>query len=318
MIQRATVIGAGVMGHGIAQVFALAGISVNLYDLNMKILADALASIDNNLELYLTNQIITPAEKEQALKRIHISTNLEESLVDSPYVIEAIPEVLQLKWDLYRSLEAICAQNVIIASNTSTIPLTTLVEHSIYPERFIIAHFLNPAPLVPLVEVIKHESTSEYVIDTTMSLLKNAGKTPILLKKEIQGFVVNRIQAALLREVLSLIEDDIVGVEDMDRIIKDGPGVRWAFIGPIETIDYGGLDTWKRIFDNLFPNLNNRQSTPEFINRLVAQNQLGAKTGEGIYPFKDTCIDSLLTERDNNLLSLLKIKNNKQLNKYPS
>lgn len=315
MIQRATVIGAGVMGHGIAQVFALAGISVNLYDLNIKILTNALDSIDNNLELYLTNKIITPVEKEQALKRIHISTNLEESLVNSPFVIEAIPEVLQLKWDLYRSLEAICAQNIIIASNTSTIPLTTLIEHSIYPERFIIAHFLNPAPLVPLVEVIKHESTSEYVIDTTMSLLKNAGKTPILLKKEIQGFVANRIQAALLREVLSLIEDDIVSVHDMDRIIKDGPGFRWAFIGPIETIDYGGLDTWKRIFDNLFPNLNNHQSSPEFINRLVAQNQLGAKTGEGVYPYKDICIDSLLTERDNNLLSLLKIKNNKQLNK---
>ena len=315
MIQRATVIGAGVMGHGIAQVFALAGISVNLYDLNIKILTKALDSIDNNLELYLTNKIITPVEKEQALKRIHISTNLEESLVDSPFVIEAIPEVLQLKWDLYRSLEAICAQNVIIASNTSTIPLTTLIEHSIYPERFIIAHFLNPAPLVPLVEVIKHESTSEYVIDTTMSLLKNAGKTPILLKKEIQGFVANRIQAALLREVLSLIEDDIVSVHDMDRIIKDGPGFRWAFIGPIETIDYGGLDTWKRIFDNLFPNLNNHQSSPEFINRLVAQKQHRAKTGEGVYPYKDICIDSLLTERDNNLLSLLKIKNNKQLNK---
>ncbi|MED3574880.1 3-hydroxyacyl-CoA dehydrogenase family protein [Cytobacillus praedii] len=318
MTQKATVIGAGVMGHGIAQVFALAGISVHLYDLNMKILTNAVASINNNLELYLTNQIISSAEKEQVLKRIHTSTNLEESLVGSTFVIEAIPEVLQLKWDLYRSLEAICNQNVIIASNTSTIPLSTLIEHSIYPERFIIAHFLNPAPLVPLVEVIKHDCTSEHVIDTTMSLLKNAGKSPILLKKEIQGFVVNRIQAALLREVLSLIENDIVDVEDMDRIIKDGPGFRWAFIGPVEMIDYGGLDTWKRIFDNLFPNLNNRQTAPEFINRFVAQNQLGAKTGEGIYPYSNICIDSLLTDRDNNFLSLIKIKNNMDFIKKPS
>ncbi|WP_335483167.1 3-hydroxyacyl-CoA dehydrogenase family protein [Bacillus sp. JJ1773] len=312
MIEKATVIGAGVMGHGIAQVFALAGIPVHLYDLKKETLINALASINNNLDLYVKNELISSSDKDQTLKHIHLTTNLEESLVDSTFVIEAIPEDLQLKWDLYKSLEAICAQDVIIASNTSTIPLTTLIQHSIYPERFIIAHFLNPAPLVPLVEVIKHESTSKYVIDTTMALLKSIGKTPILLKKEIQGFVANRIQAALLREALALIEDGIVDVEDMDKIIKDGPGFRWAFIGPIETVDYGGLDTWKRIFDNLFPNLNNLQGAPEFITKLVAQNKLGAKTGEGIYPYKDTSINAVLTVRDENFLRMLKIRNNKQ------
>ncbi|AZU62130.1 3-hydroxyacyl-CoA dehydrogenase family protein [Neobacillus mesonae] len=313
MIQKATVIGSGVMGHGIAQVFALVGIPVHLYDLTKEKLRNAFDSINKNLDLYVKNELISPREKEQALKQIQMTTNLEESLVDSKFVIEAIPEVLQLKWDLYRSLETICTQDVIIASNTSTIPLTTLIQHSTYPERFIIAHFLNPAPLVPLVEVIKHECTSKRVIDTTMSLLKSIGKTPILLKKEIQGFVVNRIQAALLREALALIDEDIVSMEDMDKIIKDGPGFRWAFIGPIETVDFGGLDTWKRIFDILFPDLDNRQSSPEFINKLVAQNKLGSKTGEGIYPYKDTSIDDVLTERDSNFLRLLKIKAKQQI-----
>lgn len=310
-MKKITVIGAGIMGHGIAQVFALAGFPVHIYDLTKEKLTNAITAISINLDLYVDNELISSDEKERALGQIQITSNLEESLDDTTFVIEAIPEDLQLKWDLYRILETICAQDVIIASNTSTIPLTKLIQHSIHPERFIIAHFLNPAPLVPLVEVIKHKNTSNHVVKTTLSLLKKAGKTPILLKKEIKGFVVNRIQAALLREALALIDDGVVDSEDMDQIIKDGPGFRWAFIGPIETVDYGGLDTWKRIFDSLFPDLNNSQTAPNHINELVKENKLGAKTGEGIYSYKDTQINDLLTERDSNFLRLLHIKTKK-------
>ncbi|WP_436374846.1 3-hydroxyacyl-CoA dehydrogenase family protein [Cytobacillus sp. BC1816] len=310
-MKKITVIGAGIMGHGIAQVFALAGFPVHIYDLTKDKLTNAMTAISINLDLYVNNELISSEEKELALGKIQFTRNLEESLAGSSFVIEAIPEDLQLKWDLYRTLESICAQDVIIASNTSAIPLTKLIQHSIHPERFIIAHFLNPAPLVPLVEVIKHKNTSDYVADTTMSLLKKAGKTPIFLKKEIKGFVVNRIQAALLREALALIDNGVVDAQDMDQIIKDGPGFRWAFIGPMETVDYGGLDTWKRIFDHLFPDLNNGQSAPKHINDLVDANKLGAKTGEGIYSYQDTPINDLLTERDLNFLRLLHMKTKK-------
>ncbi|MCS0789868.1 3-hydroxyacyl-CoA dehydrogenase family protein [Cytobacillus firmus] len=308
MIFSVAVIGAGVMGHGIAQSIALSGTNVNLYDLNREALIKARSAIEKNLNLFVKYKLIEPSQREMVLKRVHFSDHLEDCLVNSNYIIEAIPEIVELKWDLYSTLEKICSEDTIIASNTSTIPLTTLTQHSLVPERFIIAHFLNPAPLVPLVEVVKQDITSKATIQKTLTLLEKIGKSPVLLKKEVPGFIANRLQAAVLREALYLMNEGVADAADLDSVMKNGPGFRWAFIGPIETADYGGLDTWKRVLDNLSGNLNNSAQAPEMINELVKHNQLGVKTGKGIYNYEDVSIEEKVLERDESFLNLLKLK----------
>ncbi|WP_416826333.1 3-hydroxyacyl-CoA dehydrogenase family protein [Ectobacillus polymachus] len=306
MEKRITVIGAGIMGHGIAQACALAGNTVQLYDLKEEFLEKATISIQNNLDSYVEQEMITAEEKVETLKRILTSVDLQESVKEAQFIIEAIPEVIELKWNLFKELESMVNENVIIASNTSTLPLSKLITYVSTPQRFIITHFFNPAHLVPLVEIVKHETTAQHVIDMTMQLIVSIGKTPVLLKKETPGFIANRLQAALLREALHLLQNGVADAKEIDTVIKSGPGFRWAFIGPLETADYGGLDTWKRVLDNLSPELAN--DVPELIRLLVEQNHLGVKTESGIYDYSNVSVESRLKRRNENFIQLLKIK----------
>lgn len=311
MINCVTVIGAGVMGHGIAQTFATAGMKVKLFDLNEEALLESVQKIESNLSLCLKNNFITLEDKEKTLRNINVTNELYKAVQYSDFIIEAIPEILKLKHELFSKLESLCDPHVIIASNTSTLSLSSLIENVVTPERFIIAHFLNPAPLVPLVEVVKTEKTSQEVVDETLELLRSVGKSPILLKKEIDGFIANRLQAALMREAFSLVNDGVVDAKDLDKVITEGPGFRWAFIGPIEAADFGGLDTWKRVIDNLAPNLDHSQKAPEFIDTLVKEGNLGTKTGKGIFSYEDVSVNDKIELRDTNFLKLLTAKKKK-------
>ncbi|MCS7464004.1 3-hydroxyacyl-CoA dehydrogenase family protein [Paenibacillus doosanensis] len=308
MLEQVTVIGAGVMGHGIAQTVAAGGIPVKLYDLAADTLRRAEASINDNLNLYVQQKALSAEQKQQICKRIQYTTDLDDSLLGSGMILEAIPEVPDLKRQLFAKLEERCGPEVIIASNTSTLPLSTLIRHAVHPERYIIAHFINPAPLIPLVEVVKHELTSESALQATVNLLNRIGKSPVVLKREVPGFIANRLQAALLREAMALIEQGVADAPDIDRVIKDGPGFRWAFIGPVETADYGGLDTWKRVLDNLLPDLDKGEKAPETINRLVARNDLGAKTGRGLCSYEGVSVEEQLQARDTSFIKLLQMK----------
>ncbi|WP_379968159.1 3-hydroxyacyl-CoA dehydrogenase family protein [Ectobacillus sp. sgz5001026] len=308
MKKRITVIGAGIMGHGIAQACAIAGNDVHLYDLKEEFIQKATASIQNNLDIYVKQELINSGEKDEILQRIYTTIHLQESVKDADIIIEAIPEVIELKWDLYKSLETMVNEDTIIASNTSTLPLSQLITYAKVPSRFIIAHFFNPAHLVPLVEIVKHETTAQHVVDTTMQFITSIGKTPVLLKKEVPGFIANRLQAALLREALHLLYSGVADAADIDTVIKSGPGFRWAFIGPLETADYGGLDTWKRVLDNLSPELAKDEGAPELICHLVEQNNLGVKTGNGIYNYDKVSVEAELNKRDENFIQLAKIK----------
>lgn len=308
MLHNISIIGAGIMGQGIAQACAMYGNEVVLHDNNKESLSHAMDSIQENLTLFIQHGIITTKEKEATLKRIQTSIDLHESVHRADFIIEAIPEVIELKWDLFNKLEDIVEDHVIIASNTSTLPLTELITYAKIPSRFIITHFFNPAHLVPLVEIINHETTAQYVIDTAMQLLTTMGKVPVLLKKEVPGFIANRLQAALLREALYLLQSGVADARDIDTAMKSGPGFRWAFIGPLETADYGGLDTWKRVLDNLSPVLAKDESAPELIRHLVEQNKLGVKTESGIYDYNNASIHTALQKRDDNFIQLLKVK----------
>lgn len=308
MIKKFSVIGSGVMGHGIAQLYVLAGYPVALYDIEEQYLQKALKSIENNLSLLVQESVITEQAKRDALDRIVITTDLQHAVQDVDFITEAIPEVIELKWELFKKLERYTKPETIIASNTSTFAITHLAEKMSSTYRMIITHFFNPAQLVPLVEVVRHEHTSDEVVQATMELMKAIGKSPILLKKDIPGFIANRLQAALAREAFSLLQAGVADAADIDLAVTAGPGFRWSFIGPIETADYGGLDIWKRVIENLAPELDKSKKAPAIIEELVDNGKLGVKTGEGIFAYKEKTVTQKIKERDEFFIRLAKLK----------
>jgi len=308
MIRNVAVVGAGVMGHGIAQLYALAGFPVSLYDIREEYLDRAFRAMEDSLSLLVKEEFVTEARKKEALRRVSRTTDLEGAVNGADFITEAIPEVLEMKWALFATLERLAKPDAIIASNTSTLPISMMAKHSATPHRMIITHFFNPAQLVPLVEIVKHEKTTGPVVETTIALMRTIGKHPVLLKKEVPGFIANRLQAAIVREAFHLLSEGVADARDIDAAITAGPGFRWAFIGPIETADFGGLDTWKRVIDNLAPELGKRESAPDRIVEAVQEGNLGTKTGKGIYSYTDVSVPEKIRERDTNFIRLLKLK----------
>ncbi|MFT9848183.1 3-hydroxyacyl-CoA dehydrogenase family protein [Aneurinibacillus sp. REN35] len=308
MIQQAAVVGAGVMGHGIAQAYAQANIPVVLYDLEETYLAKAKQAIEANLTLQMQQEMLSEEAGKSALARIVYTTELKEAVQHADMITEAIPEVIELKWELYEKLECMAKPEAVIASNTSTLPISKLAEKMRTPERMIITHFFNPAQLIPLVEVVRHARTAEEVVTFTMEVMQAIGKQPVLLKKEVPGFIANRLQAAVVREAFHLLEEGVAEARDIDLAVTAGPGFRWAFIGPIETADFGGLDTWKRVIDNLAPELGQSKQASDLINERVTAGELGAKTGRGIYTYEEVSVADKIKERDKKFIELVKVK----------
>lgn len=308
MEKHAAVIGSGVMGHGIAQLFALAGFRVSLYDLQEEFLLKARASIEHSLSLLVAEGVIADESKVAALEQIVLTTDLQEAVSAAEIITEAVPEVIELKWELFEKLEQYARPDAIIASNTSTFSIARLIEKATTPQRFIITHFFNPAQLVPLVEVVRHEKTAEEVVQKTIQLMEEIGKSPVLLKKDVPGFIANRLQTALMREAFHLLAEGVADAAQIDMVMKNGIGFRWAFVGPIETADLGGLDTWKRVIDNLAPELNGSTKAPAIIEERVAEGNLGTKTGAGIYSYKDASVSEKLRVRDEQFIRLAKMK----------
>ncbi|SOC42770.1 3-hydroxyacyl-CoA dehydrogenase family protein [Ureibacillus acetophenoni] len=308
-MDKVTVLGAGTMGHGIAQLYAQAGFQVSLYDINNDILKNALTRITNNLNL-LTKYNNLTINKDKVLHQISITTNLEDAVLNSHFIIEAVSENLSIKFDLFQKLEEIVDEKTIIASNTSTFSIQQLSEGLQHKDRLIITHFFNPAHLVPLVEVVKGPNTPKELIDETVEMLKQIGKQPVVLKKDVPGLIANRLQAALVREAFYLLDEGVADARDIDLAITAGPGFRWAFIGPLETADFGGLDIWKSVVENLAPHLSKEETIPSSINEKIEIGQLGTKAGNGIFQYNgDDEIQKRIRERDKQFIRLGQIKN---------
>lgn len=307
-IKTITVIGAGTMGHGIAQNYALAGYDVHLYDIKDEFLSKGFKSIEASLDVLIEEGVIEKSKKEFTLNHLRGFTDLKEAVKDADFITEAAPESLELKHDLYKEMEKYLSEHAIIASNTSTFSIEQLTETLSNKSRFLITHFFNPAQLVPLVEIVKTNETSETAVEAVHELMKKIGKKPIVLKKDIEGFVANRLQAALVREAFYLLEEGVADAESIDTAITSGPGFRWAFTGPLETADFGGLDIWKKVVENLAPDLSKAEKIPSFIQEKIDQNLLGTKTGEGIYSYSKEGVQKRIEERDLRLIGLGKIK----------
>lgn len=312
MIKKITIIGSGVMGSGIAQSFAVSGYSVTINDIKEELLHHAQNRISENLSLLIEEGALTDQEKQDALANITYSVDLEGAVRVADFIIEAIPEVIELKLNLYQQMEGIIKPDAIVASNTSTFPISQLMEKASFADRMVITHFFNPGHLVPLVEVVQHDETKPEIVKTTMDLMRKIGKSPILLKKEIAGFIANRLQTALMREAFYLLKEGVADAEDIDTAITAGPGFRWAFTGPIEIADFGGLDTWMRVFDNVSPVLDQSKEAPDLIRDLVAKGKLGTKSGEGIFTYEGSAVSQKINERDRNFIKLGKLKMEKE------
>ncbi len=312
MIKKIAIIGSGVMGSGIAQSFAVSGYFVTINDVKEELLNHAQNRISENLSLLMEEGALTDREKQGALANITYSEDLEGAVRDADFIIEAIPEVIELKLNLYQQLEEMIKPDAIVASNTSTFPISQLMEKASFADRMVITHFFNPGHLVPLVEIVQHDETKPEIVKITMDLMRKIGKSPILLKKEIAGFIANRLQTALMREAFYLLKEGVADAEDIDTAITAGPGFRWAFTGPIEIADFGGLDTWQRVFDNVSPVLDQSKEAPDLIRDLVAEGKLGTKSGEGIFTYEESTVSQKINERDRNFIKLGKLKMEKE------
>lgn len=257
-IRRVAVLGMGTMGRNIATLCASRGLEVSVFDSR----PDSVDALPRGTE-------------------IRMASSPEESVRKADLVVEAIVEVAEAKLELLSRVSAVT--DATIVSNTSTF-MPSLLEPAVQrPERFLVAHFFNPAHIVPLVEIVRGPSTEESHVERVRALLLALDKHPVLLGKEIPGFVGNRLQAAILREALFLIEAEVVTPEGIDEVVRMGLAPRWKVAGPIGVADHGGLDIFKAVCDQLFPSLENRVDAPEMLVRMVAEGHLGSKSGEGFY-----------------------------------
>jgi 3-hydroxybutyryl-CoA dehydrogenase len=270
---RIAVIGAGLMGHGLAQVFALGGHDVMIYDAaeaSLKTVRDRIATNLRDL-----------GDDPAAVERVRPNGVLAECVRDADYVVEAVLEDLALKQKLFGEVEAHVRDDTILASNTSVIPITDIMRGLRHRARAVGTHWWNPPFLVPLVEVIGTEWTSPATIDQTMKLHSAVGKTPAHVKKDVPGFIGNRLQHALWREAISLVEHGICDAETVDTVIKAAFGRRLAVLGPLENADMVGTDLTLAIHNTVLPAIESRPGASPYLESLVASGKLGFKSGEG-------------------------------------
>jgi len=270
---RIAVIGAGLMGHGIAQVFALAGHEVAITDTVAQNLDTATSRIAANLR--------DLGDDESAVSRVRACVDLATAVGDADYVVEAVSENLALKQKLFAEIERLARPETILASNTSVIPITSIMQGLSRRERALGTHWWNPPFLVPLVEVIETQWTSPQAVAWTMALHQAAGKKPAHVKKDVPGFIGNRLQHALWREAISLVERGICDAATVDAVIKASFGRRLAVLGPLENADLVGTDLTLAIHDIVLPAIENRPGPSPYLQDLVANGKLGFKSGEG-------------------------------------
>jgi 3-hydroxybutyryl-CoA dehydrogenase len=306
-IKKVAVIGAGIMGHGFAQIFAQKGYSVFLYDIDEKILKSALARIGAGLDTFIEHGMIRSKEKKATLEKISLTTNLEEAVGKADFVLEAVPEIMDLKKEIFAKLDRFAPLHAILASNTSGLSITEMGSVTQRPEKTIIVHGINPPTIIPVVEIVRGEKTSDETAEICYRLLLKLGKRPVRVLREVPGFLFNRLQMALWREALYCLENGVATAEDIDSVVKTGYGFRLANLGPLETSDFGGLDTFYRLAQNLFPNLSATQTAPPVLEKLVHAGKLGVKTGEGFYSYPPAVAKKKIKQRDQRLLQQLKL-----------
>ena len=311
-VQSVAVIGAGTMGAGIAGEFARAGCAVRLLDLDGPRLEHGLRLLDRAQEALVGAGVLTRRNARAAARRVTPTPSLETACGGVELLVEAASEDLALKRKLFRRFDKYCPGRALLATNTSGLSITRIASVVKRPARVAGLHFWNPPHVVPLVEITRGERTSAATARVLRDTCLRLGKRPIVVKHDVPGFVGNRIQFAVLREALHMLNEGVASAEDIDTAVTAGPGLRWAFMGPLRTADLGGLDIFHTIADYLFAELAADRKSHGALATLVSGGRLGAKTGKGFYNYAGKDLGQAVAQRDRVLLEFLKILNAEQ------
>jgi 3-hydroxybutyryl-CoA dehydrogenase len=288
-ISRIGVLGAGLMGHGIAQAYAQEGYPVTITDSSASALAEVKGRIKANLDTLAREGLLPEGEVEPIMARITVADSLEGAVRDAQLVTEAVFEDLEIKRELFAQMEKYASPESILASNTSSFPMTQI----------------SSTMLVPLVEVVPGEKTSEETYQTAYEILRRVKKVPVRVQKEIIGFLINRIQTAMNREVYHLVEIGAASAEDVDRAVVTSLGFRLATLGPLMIRDLAGLDVTYKVDETLVGEIDSATSVNRLLADIVARGDLGAKTGQGFFTHTPESLAAIIRERDRQFIRLL-------------
>ena len=297
-MKNISVIGAGTMGNGIAHVFALKNYSVSLIDVSADALAKAIATIERNSERMVTKGTITEEEKQQTLQNIKTYTDISEGVANADLIIEAATENIDLKLKIFQQMDAAAPADCILATNTSSISITKMAAVTKRPDKVIGMHFMNPVPVMKLVEVIRGYATSDAVCQKIMDLSRTLGKTPTEVN-DYPGFVANRILMPMINEAIITLYEGVAGVEEIDTVMKLGMAHP---MGPLQLADFIGLDVCLSILNVLYTGFGNQKYAPcPLLVNMVTAGYKGVKSGEGFYKYeagvKDSKVSSMFSKK---------------------
>lgn len=302
--KRAVIAGAGTMGASIAQVYALGGWDTVLYNRSESGLERAEKMIGLNQSALISQGIISPAQSEEMKSRLLMTTD-KGCFGQGEIVVECIAEDMGMKQDFWREASRLAPEEALLATNSSGLKISEIAKAVHLPRRFMGQHWLNPAHLLPLCELVVGEETGGETVEKMRELILALGKRPVVVK-DINGFIVNRLQFALLREALYIVESGAAGYEDVDQALKGGLGLRYAALGAFAVADLGGLDVFKSISDYLNPQLCGDRETGRALKELVEQGRLGVKSGAGFYDYPGDGAEKAIEERDRLYIKLAK------------
>jgi 3-hydroxybutyryl-CoA dehydrogenase len=296
-VKRAVVVGAGVMGHSMAHVFAQAGIEVNLVDLDESILEHAMDLMKANLETLAEFKKVSGNDIPGILGRIYPSTDLAGGAEGVDFAVEAVAEVPDAKREVFSQLDQFCPENTVIASNTSSLDIFSIAQIT-RPERLVVAHWFAPPHIIPLVEVVPGPKTSQEVVEFTANLMKRLGKKTVIMKEFVPSFIVNRIQHSVSRAVWEMLEKGWATPEEIDLAIKLSLGIRLPIVGVVQTTDFTGLDL-------IYDIMKGEGRVSPLVEEKVKQGHLGVKTSKGVYDYGERSEAEILKKRDRLYLKLL-------------
>jgi len=283
-IKKIAVLGAGLMGHGITQVAAqVAQYQVYVRDIKQEFLDSGMKMINDSLQRFVKKGEMTEAQMNEVLSRIHPTLDLKEAVSDADLVIEAVTENPELKKKVLAEADLQAKPEAIIASNTSSISISEIASATKRPEKFAGMHFFNPPQLMKLIEIIRGAKTSDETLNTIVEVTKKMGKEPVVVKKDVAGFIVNRILIPALNEAINLVNEDVATPEDIDKAIK--LGLNWP-MGPLTLLDYVGLDTTLAITEVMVKEIDPKYQASPLLRQMVRAGLLGRKTGKGFYDWK--------------------------------
>jgi 3-hydroxyacyl-CoA dehydrogenase len=297
-IGKIACVGAGLIGHSWATLFAVKGLSVNLQDLKEENIARAVTKINSNVKFLAVKGVIKKGEAEAAIKRIKTTKSLSEAVMDADYVQESVFESYEVKKKIFSQMDAEAPPEAILASSSSALLMSEIQEATTKPGRCLIAHPFNPPHLIPLVELVPGKKTSSVTIKTAYEFMVKMGKVPVVLKKEVPGYIANRLSRRLYEEAVDLVDDGVATVEDVDRALSAGPGIRWTIMGPHLTYHLGGgpggIEHWFEVFGRYY------DFRPSAVKKVIK----GVKEMEIV---KKKSMEELVRWRDEKLVELLKI-----------